>query len=253
MMTNRMRSRPAPAITFLSRFVAGVLLSSVALAGPPYETDDPVPADLGKWEIYAYTAGTGFGKAAEGEAGLDINYGAAKDLQLTAVVPMAYERGEKTHLGDVELEAKYLFLHQKDGTIIPDIAFYPGIILPTSGHRYGSGKVGAGLLAFAQKDLGDWSMFGGGGYSINPGPENKDFWEIGYALTRTINDKLEIGGEIHHQGAEEYDGAPSTSLGLGFEYAIADKWSILGAGGPIIQNHRQNGDFTFYLGIAFAN
>lgn len=242
--------RSTPRIILL---LMGLSFGSMALAGPPYETDDPVPADLGKWEIYAYTAGTGFGDATEGEAGLDINYGLARDLQATVVVPMSYARNEKTHLGDVEVEAKYLFIHQQDGTVIPDVAFYPGLSLPTSGHQHGSGKVGAALLAFAQKDLGDWSMFGGGGYTINPGAENKDFWEIGYALTRKITDRLEIGAEIHHQGAEERDGLPSTSTGLGFEYAIADKWSILGAGGPIIQHHRANGDFLFYLGVAFAN
>ena len=54
-----------------------------AWAGPPYVTDDPEPTDLGKWEIYGFGDGTRFAHSTEAATGFDINYGAAKDLQLT--------------------------------------------------------------------------------------------------------------------------------------------------------------------------
>jgi hypothetical protein len=44
-----------------------------------------------------------------------LNYGAAKDLQLTLVVPLGYSRdlaGSRMGAGDVEMSAKYRFIHQ---------------------------------------------------------------------------------------------------------------------------------------------
>ena len=35
------------------------------------------------------------------------------------------------------------------------------------------------LPLWAQKDFGGTSLFGGGGYEINPGSGNKDFWQAG--------------------------------------------------------------------------
>ena len=64
-----------------------VLLAAPAFAGPPFVTDDPQPTDFGHYEIYAFTAGTATRGDIGGTAGIDFNYGAAPDLQLTAVIP----------------------------------------------------------------------------------------------------------------------------------------------------------------------
>jgi len=54
------------------------------------------------------------------EAGIDFNYGAARDLQLTATSLAGYNDtvggGARVGLGNVELAAKYRFLHQ-DGFV----------------------------------------------------------------------------------------------------------------------------------------
>ena len=59
-----------------------------ALAGPPFVSDDPEPTEAGHWEIYGFAAGAHMAGETDGAAGLDINYGGAKELQLTAVVPI---------------------------------------------------------------------------------------------------------------------------------------------------------------------
>ncbi len=233
-----------------------VLAPTVATAGPPYVTDDPEPTDLGKWEIYAFAAGTRLSRGTEAEGGLDINHGAAKDLQLTVVLPFGYEHEEgkaRAGFSDVELGAKYMFVHQQDDGWRPDVSFYPTITLPTARHGFGRGRVGAFLPLFAQKDFGTWSMFGGGGYEINPGHDNRDSWSIGYAVTREVNDRLSLGAEAYHNTREEADGQAATGLGLGGSYRFAEHWSVLGSGGPIVQHRRANGRYAFYLGLAFAN
>ena len=51
------KRRGYPLLVSLSRS------SSACLAGPPFLTDDPVPVDLGHWEINDYASGT-FAKGA---------------------------------------------------------------------------------------------------------------------------------------------------------------------------------------------
>ncbi len=58
--------------------------------GPPYLTDDPEPTDYKHFEIYNFTNGTATRADTSGEAGIDINYGGAPNLQLTATIPAAY-------------------------------------------------------------------------------------------------------------------------------------------------------------------
>ena len=66
------------------------LSSSACLAGPPFFTDDPVPVDLGHWEINNYASGT-FAKGAFAGVlpGVDANYGAVENVQLHLLVPLA--------------------------------------------------------------------------------------------------------------------------------------------------------------------
>ena len=117
-------------------FAAGLLLPGAALAGPPFMTDDPEPTDPGHWEIYApLVESEGKGSDYEGSAGVEINYGAAPNLQLTVALPVDYahdESGFHSGPGDVELSAKYRFYHDEDAAL--SVAFFPGITLPTGGH-----------------------------------------------------------------------------------------------------------------------
>ena len=88
-----------------------------AVAGPPYLTDDPVPTDLGHWEIYAFSARRrARARPFDADAGLDLNYGAVKDVQLTATLPSACRMnrsdGWRTGTGDVEL-ARQIPLHER--------------------------------------------------------------------------------------------------------------------------------------------
>jgi hypothetical protein len=112
--------------------IAAALLSLPALAGPPYITDDPEPTDTGHYEIYFFAEGASARDGRDGSAGIDFNYGAADDLQLTATLPFAWTAprvgGDATGLGNVELAAKYRFLHHRDAGV--DMAFFPRVFLP---------------------------------------------------------------------------------------------------------------------------
>ncbi|NIJ08506.1 hypothetical protein FHS31_002123 [Sphingomonas vulcanisoli] len=243
----------------LGSTVAVVMLAfgPSAQAGPPYVTDDPQPTDPGKWETYGFASGTVLRRATAGNGGFDINYGGARDLQLSAVVSLAYDHqsgaGARIGIADTELGAKYRFLHQAAGSDLPDVGLFPKIDLPTGGKRFGSGRVGFSIPLWAQKDFGPWSVFGGGGWTYNPGAGNRSYSFEGAALTRQITKRLSLGGEVYHQTADAIDTATSTGLDVGMSLQVAPKWAIIGSGGPMIQHRSAAGKYAFYLALEFHN
>lgn len=231
--------------------LVGATLSAAAIAGPPFVSDDPEPTDPGRWEIYTFVSGTVVGSETAGEAGFDINYGAARDLQLTAVVPLDYRHAARTDvgLGGVELAAKYRFLHQSDGSPLPDLAFFPRLLLPTAGRTFGTARLGVFLPLWGQKDAGKWSLFGGGGYTVNPGAGQRDFWLEGIGVSQSLGDRLSLGAEVFHQSRDADDAHAFTGVNLGALYRLSRHWSVIGAAGPGLEHARQQGQATFYLAL----
>jgi hypothetical protein len=234
----------------LAAAAALVLAASGAWAGPPYATDDPEPTDIGHWEIYAFTAGTRDHGALDGTAGFDLNYGAIEDVQLTATLPLAFADDHGPTLagaGDIELGVKYrIFEREVDGI---SIAVFPRVILPTASRRFGTGRVRVLLPLWAQKDFGPWSLFGGGGYMINPGAGNRDFWQSGIALTRAVTPRLSLGGEIAHEGPDAAGAHAVTSFGVGGIYRLGGPFSLLFSGGPGVIHHGGGTQLNAYLAL----
>lgn len=89
-------------------------LARPAIAGPPFVSDDPEPPPYHQFEIYTLNNGTNKRDGTDGETGVDFNYGAAPDLQLTATLPACFSQsaGGRTNFGlsNIELAAKYRFL-----------------------------------------------------------------------------------------------------------------------------------------------
>ena len=126
----------------LCRWIATLVLAGAAtpvVAGPPYLTDDPVPTDLGHWEIYSFTAGEGHRSELDADAGLDLNYGAVERVQLTATLPLSFSHdrldGWRSSTGDVELGIKYRVVHKEKAGF--SVAVFPRAILPTATNARG--------------------------------------------------------------------------------------------------------------------
>lgn len=227
---------------------------AAALAGPPYLTDDPQPTDPGHWEIYSFATASLADGALDGEAGLDLNYGAAKDLQLTAVLPISFgnENGFSTAglrggTGTIELAAKFKVLHQGDSGWTPDASVFPRVFIPTQ-HGFGRERVNVLLPVWAEKDFGPWSVFGGGGYQFNPGSGARDFWQGGIAANRKIGDRLQLGVEVYGQTADAAPGDGYTALNFAATYKLVEHWSLMAAAGPTWIGDGSRGG-TFYLSL----
>jgi len=222
-----------------------------ARAGPPFLTDDPEPTETGHWEIYApFIDVDGQGNSFQGAAGIELNYGAMRDVQITVGLPVEFSHGDQgwsSGAGDLALSVKYRFYNDEAAGL--QIAVFPGITLPTGTNGMGAGTMTGFLPVWIQKDQGPWSVFGGGGYAINPGPGNRDFWTGGLAVTRKFDERLVLGAEAKRQGADTDDGHASTSLGVGGTYKLETPLTLLGSGGPTFEDRGGATAYHAYLGL----
>ncbi|MBS0273044.1 MAG: transporter [Proteobacteria bacterium] len=225
--------------------------SPAALAGPPYVTDDPVPTDKGHFEIYAFDAGTSARGGAGGQTGIDFNYGGADDLQLTAVMPLDYQKPDHKGLfagvGNIELAAKYRFLHEDDFGW--DVAVFPRLFLPSVSGHVGDRHASFLLPVWIGRSFGDWNTFGGGGCALNNGGGSKDFCLAGWALTRNVLPNLNIGAEIYRQTADTRGGKATTGAGLGVVYDLSTNYHLMGSWGPGIQNAAATDRYSWYAAL----
>jgi hypothetical protein len=84
---NLMHIRRIKAITALAVLAS---FSTTALAGPPFQTDDPEPIDFGNYEFYTFAAsdGTPVETDTVGPA-VEFNWGALPNVHLHIIVPAA--------------------------------------------------------------------------------------------------------------------------------------------------------------------
>lgn len=239
----------------LIRTIAALALAGAApaFAGPPYLTDDPAPTDTGHWEIYAFATGEGRHSTLDADTGFDLNYGAAKDVQLTATLPMSVSHepggGWRSGTGDVELAVKYRFLNDERSGF--SAAVFPRAILPTSSIEHGE-KTRLLLPMWLEKDFaGGTSIFGGGGYEVNPGRGNRNFWQVGIAATQDVSDNVSVGAEIIRQGPDETGGTAQTRAGLGSIVKLSDHYALLFSAGPTWADDRTAYHAYAALGLNF--
>ena len=241
-----------PRFPALARLAAVTLfLAGTAYAGPPFVTDDPEPVELHHWEIYLATQQY---HSADGWSGtsphVEVNYGAAPDLQLHVIAPLAYDKPSSGRsyfgYGDTELGFKYRFVHETDS--LPQIGIFPLVELPTGNHgdNLGNGKTQVFLPVWIQKAFGDWTTYGGGGYWINPGEGNRDYWYAGWQVQRKITEAFAAGVEIQYRTADTVDGRQSVALNAGGIWDLSETYHILFSAGHTVQGRSE---FQGYLAL----
>jgi len=208
--------------------------SGVALGqGPPFLTDDPVPVDLHHCELYIFGA-VDAGRSEIDPTGpaVEFNWGALPRTQLHFVLPLGGivprnsggpDDPRQFGLTNAEFGVKYAFLLQTKHR--PQIGTFPMFELPTGSYAtgLGVGRVWYKLPIWTYKDLGQWTVDGGGGYQIVPQKDYRDFGYGAFLVERKLGKKLELGTEIFTHGGEG-DATPhplsSTLLDFGGYYHL---------------------------------
>jgi hypothetical protein len=227
-----------------------------AFAGPPFRTDDPVPVDYHHGEIYLFSTGT---HDAGGTSGLgpavEFNYGILPDTQFHIIAPMAYDtpKDEASHFGygDTEVGIKYRFVHETD--VLPMIGIFPLVEIPTGDEDkgLGNGKAQYFFPLWLQKDFGRWTTYGGGGYWINPGPGNKNYWFSGILLQYSFSETLYLGGELFHQTADTVDGEDNSGFNFGGSLPLVRNYQLLFSAGRGLTDTSSN-RFSYYVALYCA-
>jgi hypothetical protein len=237
--------------------VAAVLsLTSPASAGPPFRTDDPEPLDYQHFEINLFSTGT---QTTGGWSGalpaLEVNYGALPNFTVHAIVPQGYAAptgaGTGFALGDIELGTKYTFLTPGDDDWFPQAAVYPLIEVPAGNQKLGlsTGHAQIFLPLWLEKVFDPWTVYGGGGYWINPGVGNKNYSFVGVALWRKVTEAFNVGIELFHQTSPGDGVKESTGFNLGAIYDFSDNWHLLASAGTGLQNRSDTNQFSYYLAV----
>ena len=233
-----------------------VLFVLPAFAGPPFQTDDPVPVGLGHYELYVASIGTHVkGDTAGGLPSVELTYGLIPDGQLQIGGEFAFddaEEGMRSGYGDTQVSLKYRFIHEDARGLTPQVALFPAVFFPTGSQPrgLGAGHARAFLPVWAQKSFGDWTTYGGGGYWLNRDAETgaKNYWFVGWLLQRKITDQLTLGGEVFHQTADIIGGEASTGFSVGGTYDFDSHNHLLVSVGSGLQNAAETDLVSWYVG-----
>lgn len=181
-----------------------------AIAGPPFQTDDPEPVDFHHFEMYAFElSDSSHGGTSLSIPAYEVNWGAAPNLQLHLVVPLTANipsdgNGTNYGIGDTEVGAKYRFV--KETKRVPQIGIFPFVELPTGSadRGLGVGRTWYRLPVWVQKSWGAgdaWTSYGGGGVVVVPESGYKNYPFAGWLVQRQLNKKLMLGMEVFGHGA----------------------------------------------------
>jgi hypothetical protein len=208
-------------------------------AGPPYVTDDPEPVEYRHWEIYLAAQ---YRHDSDQDSStlphLEVNYGFMPNAQIHLIAPMVYVKPEgqtsQYGYGDTEMGIKFRFVQESD--YIPQIAIFPLVEFPTGNENknLGNGRTQYFLPVWLQKSFGPWTTYGGGGYWINPGKGNKDWWQVGWQVSRDINKYLNLGAEILYQAADTDNSRDTTSYNVGAIINLTENHHLLFSAGQDI-------------------
>ena len=228
-----------------ARFIAVLLIllgvgRSAALAGPPFQTDDPEPIDYKNYEFYTFASadGTPVEMDSVGPA-IEFNWGALPNVHLHIILPLAEifpsnnpafapsgEGPSAIGLGDIETGIKYRFIQESKHR--PQIGTFVMFELPSGSapKGLGVGKTWYKVPLWAQKSFGPWTTYGGGGETLFDHSDGyRDFPFAGWLLQRDIGKKWTLGTEVFYHGPEGF-ATPQTGyatlLDVGGYYKFRD-------------------------------
>jgi len=238
---------------FTAWLVVPVMLftSGLAVAGPPFLTDDPEPVEYQHHEFYiASQQVQTVNGTTETVPHLEYNYGAAPNLQLHIIIPYAFnipaDGPRQSGLGDIELGAKYRFLQETDSS--PMVGIFPLVLAHTgdADKGLGNGSTQVFLPVWLQKKWGDWQSYGGGGYWINRAIGAKNHWFFGWQLQKDFSEHLTLGGELFHSTEQAPGEGASTGFNLGGSYNFDEHNHLLFSAGKGLTNISTTNKFSSY-------
>lgn len=222
-------------------------------AGPPFNTDDPEPVEFKHWEYYISTINTFQPSAWQGTCPhFEVNYGLIPNVQVHLLLPINYSYAHPHSpifgYANSEVGVKFRFVQETDN--MPQIGTFPIIEVPTvKNTEFSNGKAQIYIPLWLQKSWGKLTTYGGAGYWINPGTNNKNWiytgWEIQYDLSPLIT----LGGELYYHSADAVDSKSVTAFNIGGLITFSEKFHLIFSVGHSITN---DSFISSYLGLLWT-
>jgi hypothetical protein len=253
-MNCRHRVRSRTGIGFL-----GLLLTAYfpAHAGPPFRTDDPEAVEYKHAEFYVFSQQTLTGDSRTGVLpALEFNYGVYENVQFHLVTPWAFNKssGEgTTHgYGDTELGVKWQL--NEESETMPTIGVFPLVEIPTgNSHKsLGNGHSQVFVPVWLQKKWGKFQTYGGGGYWINNGPDNRNYWFVGWQAQYEFSEHVTLGVELFHTTSQITDQGSSTGFNVGGYYNFDEHNHLLFSAGKGLHNASETNRVSTYIGYQYT-
>lgn len=223
------------------------------IAGPPFDTDDPETVMFRHWEYYISSINTRQAGIWSGTSPhLEFNYGLVPNVQVHLLLPMNYvSQGRHSAdfgYADTEFGIKFRFVKETEDR--PQIGVFPLAEVPTiKNSEFSDGKIKVYLPVWLQKSWGKLTTYGGGGYWINPGSNNKNWvfagWEIQYDFSKAVT----LGGEIFYHSADSKDSKSGTGINIGGSINPSEKFHIIFSLGHSLT---KDNTFSSYFGLLWT-
>lgn len=222
-------------------------------AGPPFDTDDPQPVEFKHWEYYISSINTFQSRAWSGTSPhFEVNYGLVPNVQVHLLLPMNYNysqhQGANFGYTNTEFGMKYRFIQETKNT--PQIGTFPIVEIPTiRNSEFSNGKAQIYIPVWAQKSWGKLTTYGGIGYWINPGTNNRNWIFSGWEIQYDISPIVTLGGELYCHSADALDHKSVTAFNIGGMINASPKTHFIFSLGHSLTNESF---FSSYVGLQWT-
>jgi hypothetical protein len=205
----------------------------------------------GRWQIdvdaQVLRAGDGWGGALPHS---EFDDGVTDKFQFGIALPLAAgdAGGGATRigLGTIDLAVRWRLLQPDDhaGRAALGFAASPAA---EAGLPAGGGHAQYLLPVWVSRDVDQWTPFGGGGFAVNPGAGQRNWWIGGAGTTCAVSRQWTLGVEAFYSTPTQSGQPDSTAFNLGAIYAISDIQHILLSAGRSIA-HDEASRFSTFVG-----
>jgi hypothetical protein len=234
-------------------FIFYSLCAQMSIAGPPFFTDDPLPVDFKHWEFYISSINILHPDIWSGTSPhIEVNYGLIPNLQVHLLLPMNYNYSPHQRAdfgyGNTEFGVKYCFIHETEN--LPQIGIFPILEIPTiKNPEFSNGKIQIFIPVWAQKSWGKLTTYGGLGYCINPGTNNKNWIFTGGEIQYDFSPKFMLGGELYYHSSDADGGRSVTACNIGGSVNFTQEFHFIFSVGHSLIN---DNFLSSYIGLLWT-
>jgi hypothetical protein len=208
--------------------LAAAALPLRALAGPPFDTDDPDPTEYRNYEIYAgMTTHRDTATSTSELAFLEINYGLMPNVQFSVhagtVEDTSFQQPNTYGMEDFQMGLKTRFI--QESAYSPQVSIYPQVTFASGATGTTQGHGTFFLPIWAQKTMGKVTVFGGGGWEFDRDSTGNGDWQAGLAATYPLTADDTIGMEVTR--TTPHDDYSQSDIGVGYIHSLGKLHALL--------------------------